>query len=957
MMPPLDGEGAAPRVVRHARAAHRLRLAVPGLRGDPAKARRVEAALRGWPGVREARADATSGRVLVRFSDGAALGELAPAPPAPSGAPRAHRPPREGAPFHALPVDEVLEILGTSRRGLAEAEARGRLRRVGANAVEVRRPRSPLATLAAQLADVPSALLLGAATLASALGELLDVGAILGVLAVNAGIGFSVERGNEQLLASWDRAEAGEDEVLRDGRPARVSARELVPGDVLLLRAGAVLSADARVIDAQRLACDEAPLTGESEPRPKRAEPAPAEAPLAERSSMLYAGTTVVRGRGRAVVTATGPDTEQARVRRLIEHAARPQTPLARRLSKLSNRVAAAAVGGAGVAAAAGLLRGRSVAAIARGGVALALAAVPEGLPVVSTAALVRSMKRMRRDGMVVRRLQAAETLGGVTVICCDKTGTLTRNEMRAELADVGDGPRPIGELRARHGDPFADRATLLCAAALLNSEVDLQRGGGRLRAVSGSSTERALVDAALAAGLDAPSLRRALPTRFLRERDGGVHYVVSVHDVPGDGAVAFAKGAPEQIVALCDREWERPLDDAARARILARNDALADAGLRVLALAWRPLAGRAQRPPDDGYRYLGLIALADPLREGAADAIRDAARAGIRTIIVTGDQRRTAEAIAREVGLAGEALDAAEAVRLAAARAPAAWARLGRAAVLSRVSPADKAAVVEALRRSGEIVAMAGDGINDAPALKVADVGIAVGRGATDLARQVADVVLANEDLASILAAVAEGRIVQDNLRRAVRFLFATNLSEMALVLGAALVGARDPLTPIQLLWINLLTDTLPALALALETGDRSVLGRPPAPPDAPILSPALTRRIVRDGLLMASAGAAAFAIGGPPLAFAVLSGVQLGYAATCRAPGAGGARFRRLVGGTVAAQALALALPPARALLRLPGSPLPSLAGFTVGYALPGLVARATAPEIVRKKGGRSP
>src|SRR5579871_5314854 len=277
-------------------------------------------------------------------------------------------------------------------------------------------------------------------------------------------------------------------------------------------------------------------------------------------------------------------------------------------------------------------------------------------------------------------------------------------------------------------------------------------------------------------------------------------------------------------------------------------------------------------------------------------------------------------------------------------------------------MAPADKVAVVEALRRAGEIVAMAGDGINDAPALQAADVGVAVGRRATDLARHVADVVLASEDLQSILAAVGEGRVVQDNLRRAVRFLFATNLSEMALVLGAALVGARPPLQPMQLLWINLLTDTLPALALALEPGDRSVLRRPPAPPDAPILSRALGRRIVRDGALMAAAGALGAVAGGPSLAFAVLSGTQLGYAATCRAPGAHDGRFARVVGGTIGLQAMALALAPLRAFLGLRGAAWPSLLGYGAGVALPSLLARAGEPEIVRKgrfsteKGGRA-
>jgi Ca2+-transporting ATPase len=339
-------------------------------------------------------------------------------------------------------------------------------------------------------------------------------------------------------------------------------------------------------------------------------------------------------------------------------------------------------------------------------------------------------------------------------------------------------------------------------------------------------------------------------------------------------------------------------------------------------------------------------------LRAGAAEAVADARRAGIRTILITGDHRRTAEAVARAVGLRGETVDGAEVARLLAADDPAALARIDRVAVLSRASPADKLAVVEALRRRGEIVAMAGDGINDAPALKVAHVGIAVGSDATDLARHVADVVLAGDDLRAILAAVAEGRVVQDNLRRAIRYLFATNLSELALMLAAALVGARDPLRPRQLLWINLLTDTLPALALALEPGERSVLARPPAPPDAPILPRALERRVARDGALLAAAGAAGAIAGGPPLAFGVLSGAQLAYTLACRAgERPPDARFTSLFGASVGLQALALTLPPLGRLLglRRPGV---ALGGFLAGAALPWLAARLDGgPEIIRK------
>ena len=944
-------------LVHDGRRSRRWRFRGRALRRRPLVAGVAVARLRACQEVAHAEADARAGSLLVVTRAARLPSLLQPlAPPrarareqAPSLLARL-RPARQeapSAPWHALAVAAVSHALDGSEHGLSSDEAQRRLRRFGANALEPEKVRSRLAILAAQLANVPTALLLGSSALSSLLGELLDAAAILTVVGINAGIGYAVERTNERLLASWQRAEAGLVEVLRDGQRHDVSTATLVPGDVILVRGGDVVPADARVLSARGLACDEAPLTGESEPQAKDAAPVARATPLAERSDMLYAGTTVVAGSGRALVVATGRATELAKVQTLVERSVAPPTPLAQRLDRLSNRVARLSVAGAAAAATAGLAHGRPLGEVLRGAVALGVAALPEGLPVVSTAALVRSMARMRQRGMVVRRMSSAETLGGVTVICTDKTGTLTQNRMEVELVDAGEGPRPPAELRVRRGDPFADRATLLVAAALLNSDVDVQRRGHEILGISGSSTEKALVRLADRAGLDGAQLRARYPTIALAERSPGVHYVVSTHATPAGGRVAFVKGAPEQLVALCG------LGAADRDRVLAGNAALAAAGLRVLAVAWRPLDEHDREAPRAGYRYLGLVALRDPLRPGAADAVAAARRAGIRTLILTGDQRRTAEAIARQLGLDGEALDGAEVARLARSADPRAKARLRRLAVVSRVAPADKLAVVEALRSAGEIVAMAGDGINDAPALKVADVGIAVGHNASDLARHVADVVLAGDDLRSILAAVAEGRIVQDNLRRAVRFLFATNFSELALCIGAALVGAPDPLTPMQLLWINLLTDTIPALALALEPGDRGVLDRPPAPPSAPILDGAAQRRVARDGSLLTAASALAALAGGRAVGFGVLSGAQLAYTVHCRAPDAPPSlRFDALVGGTVALQAAALTLSPLRRLLALGTSPAP-LYGFCAGFALPWLVGRLGGGELVVRRG----
>ena len=857
-------------------------------------------------------------------------------------------------------MDEVCAALETGPEGLSPAEGASRLHRHGANAFGTIDQRSHLEILVSQVANLPMGLLLGSAGFAAVTGEAVEATAILVVVGMNAAIGYRIERKNQEILSSWSRLEAGLTEVIRGGNVLALPAVELVPGDVILCGAGDILPADARVIDADRLSCDEAALTGESAAQRKGPDPAPADAPLADRSSMLYAGTVVSTGHARAVVVATGAGTELARVRRLVEEERAPVPPLTRRLEHLGNQLAAISLGAAGVAAVSGLARGHGVARVLNGAVALGVAAVPEGLPLVATAALVRSMQRLHRQGMVVRRLAAAEALGTVSVICADKTGTLTRNEMRLECVDLGDGTLEPSALRADPDRILEDPLTSLLAAAVLNSDVDVHRrggSGGELQ-VLGSPTERALVLAAHAAGLDSEWLQRRFPRLELRGRTESSRYVVSLHEAPDGGRIAFLKGAPGQVIELCDARGEEALVDAERERLEERNDRLASSGLRVLALGWRRLDPDGDWDGDGGFRFLGFVGLRDPLRSGAAEAIRSARDAGIRTLILTGDQPRTAEAIADELGLEGGALLASDLGGLSNAEL---HRRLARMAVLARVTPEEKVDVVRLLQQRGEIVAMAGDGINDAPALKIADVGISVGARASDLARQVSDLVMSGDDLRSILVAVGEGRIVQDNLRRALRFLCATNLSEIALVLGGSLLGTREPLGALQLLWINLLTDTLPALALALEPGDPSVLDRPPAPPGEAILGSDEQRRLVRDGLLLTGLGGAAMAVGGPSLAFACLPAAQIAYAVRCRAPRHGDPRevartdrrFALLVGSTAAFHLASITVPALRRVLHLSGPVSWQLGGFAAGLGLPLVVQGLPTPQVIRRLG----
>ncbi len=914
--------------------------------GNHALAHELEASLRTRPGVTRVAADPRTGRVLIEYArDAAVFQELERFAPKPAtGRPRPAGAHPASAGWHALTADEVAQRLETSAADGLTAEIATRRRDAwGANVIRDEPPPSRLALLGSQFVNVPSVMLLGSMVVSLLLGDLLEAGAIIFVVGLNAAIGYRVERHSADLLEAWRVAEVGTAEVIRGGSIETVHASELVPGDLLVVRAGTVVSADARVVDAHRLAADEAPLTGESEAVEKRVEPVGEAAPLAERTSILFRGTSIAAGHGRAIVVATGDSTELANIQRLVAVSRAPRARLQRRLTALSSKLAFTGLAATALSALASLGWRRNPLEILRDSVALGVAAIPEGLPVTATAALVSAMAHMRDRGIIVRRLATAETLGAVTVACTDKTGTLTESRMRLEIASVLERGRPrhiaAEQLCASSSAPIAGPLGALLVAGVLNSDLEYQaNGSGRLE-LAGSSTERALVEAAQRAGLDPRSLRARWPRRRLLERRAGVHYVVSEHE-PG---LAFVKGAPEQVIPLCDLQ-----PDTAGAA-LDDNAALAGDGLRVLAVGWRALG---HEPGPRRWRYLGLVALRDPLRAGSIDAIHAAASAGIRTIVLTGDQRATAAAIARQARIDGDVIDGDELTRLLASSDAAE--RLRKVAVIARVAPADKVAVVEALRRHGEVVAMVGDGINDAPALRAADVGIAVGARSADLARQTAGVVLEQGDLRSILSAVAEGRTVQDNLRRSIRFQAAGNLGEILLALGASLAGQRL-LPSLGLLWINLLTDTLPGLALALEPMNGGLLDRPPARPNAPLLDRRDWNRVARDGAAIAGVSGVAAVLGGPLAAFATIGATQFGYATACRAPDRPlGGRFAAMIGGSAALHLLAVTSAPARGVLRIRGSSPVALISFAAGICAPLYVAwRHQADREITRRG----
>ena len=759
------------------------------------------------------------------------------------------------AAFHARTPEEVVRALATDpERGLSSEEAERRLRRYGKNVLPRREGRSPLAILLGQFASPLVAVLIAAASVSFSLGEVREALAVLAILLLNALLGFFQEYRAERALLALQRLAVPRVRVLRDGRVALVPATELVPGDVILLEAGDVVPADARLIEAVDLAVEEAALTGESVLVEKAVDPVPEDAPLPERKSMVYLGTAVVRGRARAVVVATGPRTELGRIARMLGGVRRAPSPLERRLRALGRQLTLLAAGVIALVVVLGLLRGEDVRTLFLTGVSLAVAAIPEGLPAVVTITLALGAVRMLKKNALVRRLPAVETLGSTGVICTDKTGTLTQNRMTAVRAYV-DGR--VYELEPARPDPRLE--ALFLPLVLANA--------------AGDPMELALLRAAEELGLERDALLARWPklaeVPFSSERKR----TATLHRVPEAGRpagvqgpfVLFVKGAPDVVLERASHLWTpdgpRPLDDAARAELSAVHDRLAGEGLRLLAAAYRSL----KAPPDrleaaeEGLVFVGLVGLVDPLRPEVKPAIEECRRAGIRVVMVTGDHPRTALAVARQLGLEAprvltgrelDALDEAELARLAP-----------EVGVYARVVPEHKLKIVAAWQRLRRVVAMTGDGVNDAPALKKADIGVAMGSG-TEVAREAAEMVLLDDNFATIVAAVREGRRVYDNVRRFVLYTLSSNAAEIGAVVLAPFLGMPLPLYPIQILWINLVTDGLPGLALAVEREEEDVMRRPPRRPDESPLSGFVGRAAVFLGLGMTLASLLAGAL-----------------------------------------------------------------------------------------------
>lgn len=814
---------------------------------------------------------------------------------------------REEQPAHSWHVMTPEAVLSACRsrwkEGLSQEEARAGLLKYGANALPETAVRSRLSMFVGQFRSLPVALLGAAAAISIATGGIADALVILGVVGINAAIGFVTESEAERTIASLKHLVKPNAHVIRERVTREIPVEEVVPGDLVVLRPGTYVPADARLVEVYNLSVDESALTGESLPVHKSCEALAGEdLPLADRVNMVFMGTLVTGGQGVAVVVATGGHAEMGRLQRLVDEASAPETPMQRQLEQMGNQLVLISGGVCAVVFCIGFLRGYGLLQMLQSSISLAVAAVPEGLPTIATTTLALGIRKMRRHQVLIRKLDAVETLGALQTICFDKTGTVTENRMSVRRVYAGMRHVTVvdGTFRCDSGPldlyNFEDLRQLL-KVCVLCSETHIIRKNETYK-LKGTSTENALVWMSLCYGLDVVGLRRAHPLIKTRHRTEDRHFMATLHRMEDGRRLMAVKGSPLEVLAMCNRHLrdgeELPLMDADRENVEIVNERMAGEALRVLGFAFAVVEDGEAFENHEGLVWLGLTGMADPVRPGVKELIPRFHEAGIETIMITGDQTSTAYAIGKELNLSGdEPIEILDSSHLTAMDANALRALSERVHVFSRVSPANKLQIVQAIQNSGRIVAMTGDGINDGPALKAADIGVALGESGTDIAREVADVVLEKDDLETMIIAVSHGRTIHRNIRKSLHFLLSTNFSEIMVMFLATSVGLGHPLTAIHLLWINLMSDVFPGLALALEPPEPDVMKHPPRDPHEPVVKPSDFKRItfevatISGGAMTAYAyGVARYGVGmqSSTLVFQSLTLGQLLHAISCR-------------------------------------------------------------------------
>lgn len=978
---PQSAKKPAPVIIEplHTAVPGRARLRIGGLRGSEPLQHLLERGFTLAPGIQSATASSLTGNLTVRYDPAVPLqtvidfaaallrGEIpVPEDDKSQGA--------QPTAWHTWTLEQVLSVLGSSREGgLTDSEAQTRLAANGSNALPRLAGRSDLSILMAQFESLPVALLAGAAAVSILTGGLLEAAAILGVIAVNGAIGYQSESRSERTIQSLSLPRAQSARVVRDGAPREVPAESLVPGDLIRLSRGSVVPADARLVSARDLRVSEATLTGESLPVAKSADrSAGANALLAERSNMVYRGTIVTGGSGMAIVVATGGQTEVGRIQRLVGTTASPDTPLQRQLDDLGRTLVWATMAAGGVLFGLGWLRGFALFQMARSSLSLTIAAVPEGLPMVATTTLALGVEDMRKHRILARRLDAVETLASVQTICFDKTGTLTLNQMSVTAIAIGDHL-----YRTRNG-ALADqdgaaaglgediRLKSMLRVACLCSDTEIDDSGGQL-VLNGSGTENALVRAALDHGVDALALRREFPRLSVQHRSEAYRFMATTH-LDGGKVLAAVKGSPLEVLSRC--RWEALADGSQRELTAARtleikrlNLSMAQQGLRVLGFAHHEAGSSDSGEGLAGMRdltWLGLIGMADPVRPVVSEIIATLHRAGLRTVMLTGDQGATARVVAEQIGLNGQddikLLDAADLERLD----PAGVAKAAQEThAFTRMSPAQKLQIVHALQGSGISIAMVGDGVNDGPALRASNIGIALRQDGAAAAREVADIFLDTDDLNSLALAIERSRTIHTNIRKAINYLLSTNASEILLMLMATALGSSGAPSPLQLLWINLISDVLPGIGLALEPAHANIMDRAPESANQSIIRREDLGRLSTQATLLAAGSISAGALGvvrygldspqAQAMTFDSLVMAQLLHALTCRSSSGSvlspgqlppNPALSKILVGSALAQAAVMLLPGARTLLGLAPlgltDRLATLAGGVLPFAL---------------------
>ena len=757
--------------------------------------------------------------------------------------------------WYSRPASHVMKELESRREGLTEREAKARLEDLGPN--ELAQPEKPglLRRLLGQLKDPMILVLLGAAglSLAASGGEdWLDGFIILVIVAVNAVISINQEDHAQQALAELRQMSAPKAKVLRDGTPKTVPARELVPGDVILLEAGDQVPADARILECSRLQADESAMTGESVPVEKQAREAlPESTPLGDRVNMLCAGTLITAGRGTALVVATGMETEMGQIAGLLLDSGSGETPLQKRMGEISKSLSFLCLCVCAVMFGVGLMQGKDMLEMFLTAVSLAVAAIPEGLPAIVTIVLALGVQRLAARGAIVKKLPAVETLGCAGVICSDKTGTLTQNKMTVQEVWALPGSR---------------RREIMTAACLCSDARLVWKVGAPT--ADGDPTEAALVVAAAREGVDQQKMGEERPRVADIPFDSSRKLMSTIHTNPQGGWTAYVKGAPDVLLERCSATVRGGMTAADKERILAANEAMASRALRVIAVARRDLSTLPRQPEpgevERGLTFLGLFGLMDPPRPEVRSAVAQCHLAGVRPVMITGDHRATALAVAQELNIArpgdwtvtGPELDFMPQEMLEE--------DIEKFSVFARVSPEHKMRIVRAWQKKGKVVAMTGDGVNDAPALKSADIGCAMGRTGTDVAKGAAHMILTDDNFSTIVSAIEEGRGIYSNIRKAIHYLLSCNIGEIVTIFAATLLGfGQMPLVPVQLLWLNLVTDSLPALALGVEPVEEGVMEQPPREASANLFDRSFTFRLLWQGLMVGGLTLAAYCLG----------------------------------------------------------------------------------------------